>query len=86
MNETYYFLLLYMADKVLFLGQIFEMEILMDLQILRFHESENHIFSIRSVCMCVSDLRKTQKQIRAETSNLAFYICIIYRCYLENSV
>ena len=53
MNETYYFLLLYMADKVLFLGQIFEMEILMDLHVLRSPESENHIFSGWSVSVCV---------------------------------
>ena len=50
-----------MVKNVLFLGQIFEMEILMDFHAMRAPLSENHIFSIRSVCMCVSDLRKTQK-------------------------
>ena len=34
-----------MAEKELFWGQIFEMEILMDLHVLRSPESENHIFS-----------------------------------------
>ena len=34
------------AEKVLLLGQIFEMEILMDLHILRSPESEKHIFSV----------------------------------------
>ena len=40
------------VQKMLFLGQIFEMVIFMDLQILRSFESENHIFSAWSVCMC----------------------------------
>ena len=37
----------------MFLSQIFEMEILMDLDILRLPEFENHIFSVWSVCMSV---------------------------------
>ena len=40
-----------MIEEVLFLGQIFEMEILMDLNVMRIFESENHIFSVWSVCM-----------------------------------
>ena len=43
-----------MVDKALFLGQIFEMEILMDLHVMRAVESKNHIFSVCSVCMFVS--------------------------------
>ena len=43
------------VEKVLFLGQIFEMEILMDLHVLRSPESENLIFSKWSVCVCVCD-------------------------------
>ena len=35
------------------LGQIFEMEILMDLYVLRSHESENPIFSCCFECVCV---------------------------------
>ena len=35
-------------------GQIFEMEILMNLHILRSPESEKHIFSVWSLCVCVS--------------------------------
>ena len=41
----------------MFLGQIFEMEILLDLHVLRSPESENHIFSVWPVCivsLCVS--------------------------------
>ena len=41
------------VEKVLFLSQIFEVEILMDLHVVRSPESENHIFSVWSVCMCV---------------------------------
>ena len=43
----------YMIEKVLFLGQIFEMKILLDLHVLRAPESKNHIFSGWSVCVCV---------------------------------
>ena len=83
---TFYFLLP-VSRKILFLGQIFEMEILMDFLVLRFHKSENHIFSSWSVCMyvyvSVSVISLTQKQITAETSNLIFYIFVIYRCCLK---
>ena len=74
-----------MVEKVLFLGKIFQMEILMKLHVMRVPESENHIFSIWSVCMCmclcacvcVSVISITQKQSTAELSNLVFNICII---------
>ena len=36
-----------------------------------------------SVCVCVTFISITQKEIVAETSNLVFYICITYRCYLK---
>ena len=57
----------------------------MDLHVLMSPESENHIFSVWSVymCVCVSVISITQKQITAESSNLAFYICVIGRCYLK---
>ena len=35
------------------MGQTFEIEILMDLHVLRSPESENHIFSGWSMCTCV---------------------------------
>ena len=35
------------------------------------------------VCVCVSVISITQKQITAETSKSVFYICIMYRCYLK---
>ena len=42
-----------MVEKVLLLGQIFELKILMDLHVMRVPESENLIFSVWSVRMCV---------------------------------
>ena len=52
----------------------------MNLHVLWSPESENHIFSIWFVCLClcVSVISITQIQIKAETSNLVFYICIRY--------
>ena len=41
----------YMVKKVLFWGKIFEIR--MDRCVLRFPESENHIFSGWSACVCV---------------------------------
>ena len=40
-----------MVEKAIFLGQIFEMEILMGLHDVTL-ESENHTFSVWSVCVC----------------------------------
>ena len=42
-----------MIKKVLFQSQIFEIEILIDLHVLRSPKSESHIFSKWSVCKCV---------------------------------
>ena len=61
-----------MVEKVLFLGHIFEMEILMDLHIMRSPESTNHVCSISSVCMyvcvCVPAISITQNQFTSESS------------------
>ena len=70
-----------MVEKELFLGRIFEMEILMDLQILWDPKSENYIFSSYSACPSVFSI--TQKLITAETSRFMFYNCIIYGYYLK---
>ena len=43
-----------MFEKVLFLDQIIEIKILMELQALRPPETENHIFSDWSACVCMS--------------------------------
>ena len=70
--------------KVLFLGQIFEVEILMDIHVLSSLESQNHIFSVWSVCVsvcmrvfvcacaCVCVISTIQKQDTTESSNLVF--------------
>ena len=42
-----------MVDNVLFLVQIFEMVILMDLHVLKPSETVNHTFKGWSVCLCV---------------------------------
>ena len=56
----------------------------MDLHVMRSPESENHTFRVGSVWhVCVTVISITQKQITVETSNLIFYICITYRCYLR---
>ena len=41
------------VENMLFWGQIFELQILIDLPVLEYSESKNHIFSVWSVCMCV---------------------------------
>ena len=48
----------------------------MDLDGLRFPESENHIFGVWSVCVSVVSI--TKKQLTAETSKL------VYRCDLKS--
>ena len=48
-----FYFLLHRSREIIVLGQIFEMEILMDLHVLRDPEYENHISSALSVCMCV---------------------------------
>ena len=71
-----------MEEKVLILGQIFEM---MDLHGLRSSESENHILNGWSVCLYVwlSPVSVIIKETTEEILNLAFYICIICRWYLK---
>ena len=43
----------YEVGKILFLGQIFEKRFLMNLQVLRSPESENHNLNFWSVCACI---------------------------------
>ena len=47
-----------MVEKVLFLGQIFEVEILMDLHVMRTPESKNYIFSAWSVYVPFGVIKK----------------------------
>ena len=66
----------YILEKVLFLVQIFETEILMDLHILRSPESEDHIFSgcaMRvSVCAC-SVILNSKRLIKLHTKKTSYY-------------
>ena len=69
----------------------------MDLHVLRSPDSENHIFSVWSLClyvsvslsesvsvsMCVTVINMAQKQIATETTNSIFSICIMCRWYLK---
>ena len=50
----------------------------MDLHVFKSPESENHIFSGWCVrkCICVSSISIIEKQIRAETYYLVFYIYV----------
>ena len=70
-----------MVEKILFLDQIFEMEILMDLHNLRFSESEKRIFSNWPVyvCLCLSVISMAPKQII--TATLFFVPCICMHLY-----
>ena len=83
--EVFYFLLPIYWKKVLFWGQDFEMEIC------RFWETLNSKITYLTfglcvfVCLCVC-YQHNSKQITAEISNLVFYICIIYRCFLKLSI
>ena len=47
------YFLLPISREILFWGQIFEVEILMGLQVFGSPESKNHIFIVWNVCMCV---------------------------------
>ena len=65
-----------MVEKVLFWGQIFKMEILMDLNVMRFPEPENHIFSFWFVWLCVcyphsSEKKKLQQKHQIWYSTIA---------------
>ena len=76
----------YRVEEILFLGQIFEMEILTHLHVLRSPESKN-IFSGWSVCVRfiirIYLYLYNSKKITSEASNLVFYICVIRRCYMK---
>ena len=52
-NCLYCYFFLPISIESIVLSQIFEVEILMDLHVLKSPESENHIFSTWSVCMRV---------------------------------
>ena len=65
-----------MTQKV-FWDKIFKIEILTDLHVLRFFESENYIFNGYSTCMCVNSV--TQNEIIVETPHMDFDSSILHR-------
>ena len=67
---------------MLFLNRIFEMDILVELFVLRSPETEKRIFRGWSVYLvCVTVIGITPKQIVAEV--IGFHIYIICKCYLN---
>ena len=63
------------GEKVLVFYQIFEIEIFLDLQDLRYSEFENNIFNVCSVHLRIISVLK--KQIIAKILILILHICII---------
>ena len=59
-----------MVDKVFFWGQIFEIEVLMYLRVLRSTESKKFSFNRWSVCVSVPIIGIAQNQIIAVIPNL----------------
>ena len=59
-------------ETVLFLGQIYEIEIFMALRFLRSPESGKHIFNDLCMC-CLFVISKTPKHIVAKAPNSIFY-------------
>ena len=65
--------------KYYFGGQIFNIEILIDLHVLRSPQSENYIFCVWSVCMCVCLCVGYQHNSKANYSrNIKFDILHLY--------
>ena len=57
-----------MVETVFLWGKIFELDILIDLHVMRSPKYKNHIISASSVCVCVCVpvIRKTERQIKEE--------------------
>ena len=78
-----------LIEKILFLGQILEIEVLIDKHALSSPGSQNHIFS---GCTCVSEkeretvMRITQKQFVEETTRPVFHMRVLCKYYLKFSV
>ena len=71
----------YMADEVLFLAQIFEVVILIDLHNLTSPNPKITLLAVGlCVRVCVSVISITQKLTVVETSIFIFCISIMYRC------
>ena len=68
--------------KALFLGSLFMFSGLLNPKII-FLALCLYVCVSACVCLCVTIISITRNQITEESSNLAFYICIIGRCYLK---
>ena len=64
--------------------QIFETEIFWWIK--TFWGPLNPKITLLPFSLCVSVISITLKQITTEASNLVFYICIMYRCYLKRFI
>ena len=85
-HRCYYFILyIYGRGSDVSCGQIFKIDILMDLHVLKFNEYEKHIFSGQSVSVyvCVCCYQYNSKKNAAEILYSIFYVCIRYKCYLK---
>ena len=70
-------------EEVLFLGQAFVMQIYMNLYVLRFFKTKNHVVNL---CVHVCVIRINEKQTEAETPNLEFDTYITCRCFSKLSM
>ena len=70
-SSIFVFFYSHIVEKVLFLNQISENEILLKFYILRSPKSKNRVFSGRIVCVSVNefDVRTTQRQIIVRSLN-----------------
>ena len=76
----------YMKEKELFWCQIFKMEYLMDLHILRTSQSGNHNFSVWSICVCLCVLLdKWKKKKKNYSKNFKFGILIFFFFFVDNA-
>ena len=73
-----------MAEKILFLGQIFKMEILMDSHFLMVPVSENHIFSGWSVCLLSAYLKKKKNIEKTTKFGILYLYNMLLKTFYEN--
>ena len=68
--------------RIVFLGHIFELNVLMDCRNLRSAEYENHIFNVSPVRLCVFFWRNSRTNY-GRNKNLISFFCSIYTFYLK---
>ena len=73
----------YIVHKVLFWGQIFEIEIFKNLYVLMSPKSENHIFRVWSKCMCVCVSERVTGRV-----SVCLYVCLcvyLSKCQIDTA-